>query len=248
MIEQVFDTGHMSVVDRVQALAELRALDQRFRPVTLADRQVLPVSEHLLPLLPWDGLRRSTTVATAGEARVSLACALVAEATTTGSWVVVVGMPQLGLAAADELGVALDRIALVPDVDRQAWPTVVAALVDAVDLVLLGPTRARHADVRRVLARARERGTVLVPVGDWWPEPVDLTLTGASSRWHGLGTGHGQLRARRVRVEARGRRDASRPRATELWLPADGGGVSAVGHPSANPRSSSEPVRLRAVP
>jgi hypothetical protein len=238
----------MSVVDRVQALAELRSLDQRFRPVTLADRQVLPVSEHLLPLLPWDGLRRSTTVATAGAARVSLALALIAEATTTGSWAVMVGMPQLGLVAADELGVALDRVALVPDVDRQTWPTVVAALVDAVDLVLLGPTRARPTDVRRVLARARERGTVLVPVGGWWPEPLDLTITGAASRWHGLGSGHGQLRARRVRVEASGRRDAARPRATELWLPADGGGVAPVSHPSATPRSACAPVRLRAVP
>lgn len=239
----------MSAADRVQALAELRVLDQRFRPVTLADRQVLPVHQHLQPLLPWEGVRRSTTIATAGDAQVSLALALVAEATATGSWAVAVGLPQLGLVAAGEMGVALDRIALVPHVDRQAWPTVVAALVDAVDVVLLGPVRARPTDVRRVLARARERGTVLIPVGDWWPEPVDLTLTVTRSRWHGLGWGHGQLRARRVRVETSGRRDAARPRSIDLWLPAEGGGVAPVDHPSARatPTGAARP-QLRAVP
>jgi hypothetical protein len=243
VIEHMFDTEVMAVPDRAQALAELRSLDQRFRPVTLADRQVLPTAEHLRPLLPWDGLRRGATVVTGGEAAVSLALALIAEATTTGSWAVVVGMPQLGLVAAAELGVALDRLALVPDVPREAWPTVVAALVDAVDLVLLGPARARPTDVRRVLARARERGTVLLPVGDWWPEPVDLTLTVGSSRWHGMGSGFGHLRARRVTVEASGRRDGARLRTAELWLPAEDGGVAPVRHPS----SRTGAVRLGSV-
>jgi hypothetical protein len=232
VIEHLFDTGFMSLADRDHALGVLRSLDQRFRPVTLADRQVLPVIHPLRQLLPGEGLRRGTTIATDGDASVSLALALVAEATTTGSWAVAVGLPQLGLAAAAELGVALDRLALVPDVSRDTWPTVVAALVDAVDLVLVGPTTVRAADVRRVLARARERGAVLVPIGGGWPEPVDLTLTTSASRWHGLGAGHGHLRARRVRVDTSGRRDAARPRRADLWLPAPGGGVAPVDHPS----------------
>ena len=237
----------MPAADRAHALAELRALDQRFRPVTLADRQVLPVADPLRHLLPGEGLRRGSTVATSGEAGVSLALALVAEATAAGSWVVAVGLPHLGLAAAGEMGVALDRLALVPEVPRDLWPTVVAALVDAVDLVLLGPNRVRPTDVRRVLARARERGVVLVPVGDWWPEPVDLTLAGSTSRWHGVGVGHGHLQARRVRVDAAGRRDAARRRATELWLPAEGGGVAPVGHPSTRGNTSGVQPRLRPV-
>jgi len=222
----------MALVDRDHALEVLRALDQRVRPVTLADRQVLPVSTHLAPLLPWEGLRRGTSIATDGDAAMSLALALVAEATTAGSWVAAVGMPHLGLAAAAELGVAIDRLALVPDVPREGWPTVVAALVDAVDLVLVGPATVRPTDVRRVVARSREAGAVLVPVGRWWPEPVDLQLTVTRTRWHGLGEGHGHLGARRVRIESGGRRAAARARRVDLWLLAAGGGVATVDHPS----------------
>jgi hypothetical protein len=232
----------MAVVDRAQAVEVLRSLDHRFRPVTLADRQLLPVSDPLAPLLPGGGLRRGSTIGVDGQAATSLALALVAEASSQGSWLVAVGMPQLGLAAAAELGVALDRVAVVPDVHRESWPTVVAALVDAVDVVLAGPTRVRSTDVRRVVARARERGTVLVPVGGWWPEAPDVTLATGSSRWEGLGAGHGHLRARRVRVEVSGRRDAA-PRTAELWLPAEGGGLASVHHPTTR----SGPVRLRSV-
>lgn len=222
----------MALVDRDQALVALRSLDQRVRPVTLAERRVLPVSTHLAPLLPWEGLRRGTSIATEGDAAVSLALALLAEATTAGSWAAVVALPELGLAAAAELGVAVDRLALVPEVPRDAWPTVVAALVDAVDLVVVGPGPVRPTDVRRVAARAREAGAVLVPVGSWWPEPVDLRLTTVRTRWHGLGEGHGHLSARRARIESTGRRAAVRARRVDLWLPAAGGGIGTVEHPS----------------
>ena len=46
--------------------------------------------------------------------------------------------------------------------------------------------------------------------------------------WEGLGQGHGHLRARRVTVVGGGRREASRPRQAELWLPSVDGAVEAV--------------------
>lgn len=246
----MFDTRAVAVTDPVPSalvadrLARLRALDERVRPVTLAERQVLPVASALAPLLPGGGLRRGSVVAVGAADRpggspdaavTSLAMALVAEASGQGSWVAIVGLPALGLVAAAELGVALDRVAVVAHPDRGRWPDVVAALVDAVDLVVLGPARVRPGDARRLGARARERGAVLLPVGMEWPEAPDVTLRSGSGRWEGLGAGHGHLQARRVRLTATGRRDAARPRATEVWLPAEDGGLAPVAHPTVRP-------------
>lgn len=226
----------MAVTDpALDPLARLRALDERVRPVTLAERQVLPVAEALRPLFPGGGLRRGSVVAVGPDgagAATSLALATVAEASGQGSWVAVVGLPTLGLVAAAELGVALDRLAVVATPGRGRWADVVAALVDAVDLVVLGPARVRPGDARRLAARARERGAVLLPVGTEWPEAPDLALRADAGRWEGIGTGYGHLRARRVRVGATGRRDAARPRSTEVWLPAEDGGVAPVTHPT----------------
>ena len=202
------------------ALAE--ELADTIRPVALARERCLPVLPALTTLLPETGLQRGSVVATQGPAATSLAFALAAGPSGSGSWTAAVGLPALGLRAAGELGVALHRFALVPSPEPSAWATVVAALVDAFDVVVARPDRrARAADARRLTARARERGAVLVllgPLGRWCEGP-DLRLTVQAARWEGLGEGHGHLRARRLTVEASGRRSASRPRRADLWLP-----------------------------
>ncbi|MBK5221759.1 MAG: hypothetical protein JJE52_02565 [Acidimicrobiia bacterium] len=231
----MFDTREVALPDRLRENDQLRQLADRFRPVTMAERQLLPVADALVPLFPGGGLRRGSIVAIAGSAggaSTSLALAVAAEASGQGSWVALVGMPSVGLVAAAELGVALDRLAVIDTPDRGNWSSVVAALVDAVDLVLVGPARVRAGDARRLAARTRERGAVLLPVGVDWPEAPDLTLTTSATRWEGIGAGHGHLRARRVTVGAAGRRDAARPRSVELWLPAVGGGVASVTAPT----------------
>jgi hypothetical protein len=98
-------------------------------------------------------------------------------------------------------------------------------------MVLVRPRRRVGAtDARRLTARARERGSVLVVLGDSasWPDAPDVGLSLVSSQWHGIGDGHGHLRARQVVIEASGRRAAARARQVPLWLPAAGGGVAAV--------------------
>src|SRR5215216_1639920 len=158
---------------------------------TLADERLLPVVPALRPLLPGRGLRRGSTVAVGRSA--ALALALVAGASAAGSWVAAVGLPDLGVVAAAETGVVLERLALVPAPGARAWPTVVAALLDAVDVVLVrSPPGLPSAQARRLIARARERGAILVPLGPW-PEPADLRLAVTASTWHGLGQGHGSL-------------------------------------------------------
>jgi hypothetical protein len=191
---------------------------------TLADERLLPVVPALRPLLPGQGLRRGTTVTVSRSA--ALALALVAGASATGSWVAAVGLPDLGIVAAAETGIALERLALVPAPGPRAWPTVVAALLDAVDVVLVRPpARLPGAQARRLAARARERGAVLVPLGPW-SEPADLRLALTASDWHGLGQGHGHLRARRVEVLVAGRGAAARERRVLLWLPSPDGTIA----------------------
>src|SRR5918997_1441457 len=126
--------------------------------------RVLPVVPELSGLLPARGLRRGSTVAVAtgraapGSGGTSLLLALLSAASRSGSWCAVVGVPALGALAAAESGIALDRLALVPNPGPE-WPTVVAALVDGVDVVVaVVPATTSPTIVSRLAARTRQRG------------------------------------------------------------------------------------------
>src|SRR6266545_2973635 len=96
----------------------------------------------------------------------------------------------------------------------------VAALLDAIDVVLVRPpARLSAAVARRLAARARERRSVLLLVGAGWPIPPDLRLAVTASQWEGLGQGDGRLEARKVEVAAAGRGAAVLERRAKLWLP-----------------------------
>ena len=191
----------------------LRELAGRAGPVTLAEERTLPVVGPLQALLPDGGLRRGSTVSVVGS--TSLALQLVAAASAAGSWVAAVGLPALGAVAAAESGVVLERLALVPRPGEQ-WATVTAALLDALDVVLVRPPhRLRQADARKLIARARERSAVLVPLGPW--DGADMRLEVASARWHGLGQGDGHLQGCRMDVVAAGRRAAAREKRAVVW-------------------------------
>ena len=192
-------------------------------------------------LLPGSGLRRGTTVAVDGRPGVagatSLALALAAGPSRAGSWVAAVGLGSLGLVAAAELGVALERLAVVadPGPERAGWASVVAALVDGFDLVLVAADgRLRPADARRLVARVRERGAVLVAVGGELPgerSPCGSTVTASRGRaWVRVGAPAGPAGDRRGGGPGRG---GPRRRA-ELWLPGPDGRVAAV-EPVAEP-------------
>lgn len=189
-------------------------------PASAALGRLLPVLPPLRPLLPGGGLRRGTTVEVATEltGASSLLLALLAGASQTGSWCAVVGAPGLGAAAAQEAGVDLDRLVLVPS-PGPGWARAAAALLDGFDLVAVHPPApAASADQRALAGRARHHGAVLLSLGAW--PGADLRLSVTASAWEGLGDGHGRLRARRVAVSAGGRGSAGgRPRSVELWLP-----------------------------
>lgn len=233
-------------------LTSLGLAAARSRPVATADTRVLEVPGALGALLEGGVRRGSTLVIGSPPGGVSLALTLAAAATTEGSWVAAVGLPSLGLLAAAELGVQLERLALVP-APGERWPVVVAALLDGIDLLLLGlPGRARVADARRLTARARERGTVLVVIepsgGQFWPEGADLRLSVVDAKWEGLGQGHGRLRSRQVEVVMTGRRAAVRERRAVWWLPGPTvPGDEPTGPTGARPAAGATPDPLTAA-
>jgi hypothetical protein len=226
----VLTEGVYPTTDSGHPQEQLEDLAQRIRPVTLAGEQLLPVPRALEPLLPDRGLRRGGTVAVDGS--LALALALVAGASAAGSWVVAVNLPDLGVVAAAEAGIALERLALVPAASAAVWAAVVAALLDAIDLVLVQPpARLSPTVARRLAARARERRAVLLPVGGNWPIEPDLRLAVTASQWKGLGQGHGRLEARKVEVASAGRGAAKRERRAMLWLPSPDAGREEIGQP-----------------
>jgi hypothetical protein len=209
------------------------------RPASEADRagahRALPVLPELTTLLPGHGLRRGSTVAVAAgppapSGGTSLVLALLAEASRSGSWCAVVGVPALGLVAAADTGIAVERLALVPHPGPD-WATVVAALIDGVDVVVTAIPAAVTASVAsRLAARARQRGSVLVPYGRW--DGADLTLQVVRGMWEGLGQGRGRLRRREMTIRARGRGAAARPKEVKVWMP---GGSPTLGFRAGRP-------------
>jgi len=193
----------------------VRRASEEARPAEV-DR-TLPVAPELSRLFPAGGLRRGSTVAVRlGErpGATSLLLALVAAASAAGSWCAVVGLPDLGMVAAAEAGVAMERFALVPRPGPD-WPGVVAALLDGVDVVAVATPGPVPAVVRtRLAARARQRGSVLVPCGRW--DGADLTLSVGDGVWHGPEQGRGRLLRREQEVVAYGRGAAAQVRRTTM--------------------------------
>jgi hypothetical protein len=187
----------------------------------LAQDRLLPLSAPLAGLFPERGLRRGSTVMIgpgASPGTTSLAMALLSGPCAGGSWCAVVGAPDIGLVAAGQLGVDLERLAVVPSPGPQ-WATVTAALLEGFDVVLLRATgQVSYSDARKLEARARERGSVLAVMGDGWPGPATVRLGIVAGRWCGLEDGCGHLRGREVEVVAGGRGAASRQRRARIWF------------------------------
>ncbi|GAA1855431.1 hypothetical protein [Actinomadura bangladeshensis] len=192
--------------------------------------ETVPVLPALRSVLPGGGLRPGSVV---GLGAASLGLALVAGVSRhggedgTGGWCGVVGVPDFGVLAAAGMGAAPERLLLVDD-PGDRWPDVVAALAEAVELILLRPPeRPGAAAVRRLSALARRHGCVLALTGafarDWPGTRLRLRLDEAA--WDGLGDGHGRLTGRRVQVTAEGRDAPGAGRSARLWLPAPDGTV-----------------------
>ena len=89
-----------------------------------------------------------------------------------GGWCGVIGGDELGWCAATEVGLDLNRVLTVPAplLDDASTLTVTSTLLDGVDTLLIGATIAeglRPQHRRRLLARARERGRLILTPARW---------------------------------------------------------------------------------
>ncbi len=225
-------TRALTLADKRARVAELRAggglagLAAEVAPVVPATERVLEAPAPLDQILPGGGLRRGSVVGVDGPGATSLALTLVAGTTAAGSWAALVGVPEVGLLAAHELGVALARCLVVDLVDERRWADAVGAVLGGVDLVLTRvPPHVEPVAARRIVAVARERDTTVVRL----PGPgdgalvVEQRLRCDDPRWMGLGAGEGRLVARRSRIGLVGRR-----RSAEAWLPGAEGRATPV--------------------
>ena len=175
----------------------------------------LPVHPALAGLLPGGVLPAGGVLAVLGS--TSLLLGLLGAASKEGAWVAFVGAPALGMLAAADAGLELDRVALVREPGPDA-PTVIAALLDGVDVVVLGPqVTLLGSDRRRLAARARERGAVLATTTPWPGAHVSLDARGGS--WSGVDQGAGWLRRRTLSVLRTGRGAAARPVELDVEVP-----------------------------
>ncbi len=194
--------------DAERASTDLRAVIERIRPTVLSAERVLSVPEPLRPVFPLGGLSRGSRLSLRGTGAASIAMHAVASASREG-W-------------------SLERSVFVVEPPASQWGTVMAALVDAVDVVIVDPAhQVTASDARRLAARSRERGAVVVDVAlddgrrrYRWPTESDLVLTVEPVDWDGLEVGHGLLGDRLVRVTSEGRRGAARPRSDNRHPPA----------------------------
>lgn len=206
----------------------LQTLAERVRPIAASRTRLLPVLPPIAALLPDGGLRRGTVVRCTGQAAPSLAMAVAAGPSAAGSWCGAVGMHEVGVLAAAGYGLDLERLVVVRAVPAE-WAVAAAVLVDGLDLVVLSPPRhARPAAARTLVARARDRGAVVLVVEERPSFPAELELAVEVAQWQGLAEGAGRLRSRRVTVVARGRGSAVRAVRQELWLPTATGKVAAA--------------------
>jgi hypothetical protein len=186
-----------------EARARLAGAAGRVRPTVLARDRALVVPGPLGEVFP-EGLVRGTVVVVEGDVgagSTSLGLSLCAAATAVGEWAAAVDLHgTLGGEAAAQLGVTLERFVVARRVPPDRWATTVAVLLDGVSVVVAEvPRHARAVDARRLVARARERGVVLVPVV-WppaqWPATATRRLHADGGSWPGLGVGSGLLTSR----------------------------------------------------
>jgi len=208
----------------------------------------LPVPDGLRQLLP-GGLRRGSTVAVTSSVSLLLTLlgaasaagawtALVGLPAISAEAAVEAGIELGRLAIVGPPPAAVREDGEPPVRTGPSWTTVVGTLLDAVDVVVAQPGvpagtgglpasgdrawagRASDGDARRLTARARSKGGILVlfgPQAASWPA-VEIELSATHGRWTGIDRGYGRLQQRQLLLSATGRGRSARPRNGELWL------------------------------
>lgn len=186
----------------------LTALGDRVAPVSMALERTLPTSPECAGLFAEGALVRGRVLSCAGAASTTVALRLVAAAVEAGGWMAVIDVPMLGLDAASELGIALERVVSISTSgESEVWADVVAAAADGFEVLITRvPAGVRQSTARKVATRLQQRGVVLVVLGDPGVVVCDGVVDSGGQVWSGVGAGWGRLEHRSVEVTATGRR------------------------------------------
>ena len=191
----------------------LEVLAGEIAPLGLARDRTLPVDDALVELFAEPGLVRGQVLSCRGAGATTIAMSLAARPVADGAWLAVVDLPTLGLDAATDLGIPLERVVRVDVAEPSRWADVVAAAADGFEVIIARvPDGAAAMPLRKLAGRLRQRGAVMIVVGDPGAMRCDGTVTGDTVEWSGLGAGWGHLQHRQLLVEASGRRLPGRRR------------------------------------
>lgn len=237
---RVIEAPDVGGLDRGAAIAALRRSMARigaapvggFGDAAAADAampgaRALPVPEGLEDVLGGCVVRGAvTSVEVAG----MVVAGLVAAVTAGGGHAALVGLPELMAAPVAECGGDLSRILIVAEPGPSPLE-ILGALADGVDLVVAALPRTPPPSLERpLLARLRRSGAALVHVGEPWPGAV-ASVTSHVAAVHGLGSGHGRIRAVEYTVAAE--RPGLAPR-HGTWIVGDADAVPAAAAPAAD--------------
>ena len=178
--------------ERLRTVQDLQARIAAMQATTLGTR-TLPTDPVVAPLLPGGALKAGVAYAVPGS--LALAMLLLAGPSAAGAWCGVVGVPEFGIEAAAEFGIALDRLVLVPR-PGEHWLSVTAQVAEVLPVVLVRPpdAGASPAEAARLASRLRQRGSTLLVAGRW--SGVEAQLETVGGAWTGIGAGWGYLAGR----------------------------------------------------
>ncbi|WP_206448377.1 hypothetical protein [Agrococcus sp. KRD186] len=181
--------------------ATVEALRARLRGMQQAAPQhAVPSLDESAPAGLEEVVRRLRSGAAHSIESRSLALVCMGAAMPAGAWGAIVGMPDLGVEAARDLGVPIERVALVPHPGR-SWLDVVASLAEAMPVVLAAsPGSVSPTDAARLAARLRQASATLLVAGPW-PSAATVVRS-VRAEWQGLADGDGRLAAGAIVVEA----------------------------------------------
>ena len=129
-----------------------------------------------------------------GVENAQIALQLIAEQQSKGNWAAIIGLPEIGFAAAQYAGMDMSRTLVVPDPGAR-WAEVLATFIDSVGVIAIRPpVVVRDYEAARIAARLRKRKVVLLSFGPW--PRMEARFSFEHHAWLGIGNGHGFLQAR----------------------------------------------------
>ena len=206
ILEQMFENKPLPSIPtfgrRPNGEAGIQMLRGRIKEIegSNTDSSIFPVNSALLSLFPEGGLAKGASYSL--DRSASLLWSLIAEPTRQGVWCAIVGVPDLGIGIAKELGVNTNRIVLIPTPGPK-WMAILGDLIETVGICVLGSFSAPAARQLSALhSRLRSYKTSLLVRANW---PNSKTSFAVAHQWNGAGLGEGLLQTHYLHITAKSR-------------------------------------------